>query len=81
LRCTGLHNVALCTELRTVETAGKLALVLRRIARNCTRKRPARSHRRYAIRAGHCRLEPLPTTPTTTHHPTAPPDSRGCCCG
>ena len=57
LRCAGLHNVALCTELRTVETAEKRALVLHRIAHNCTRKRPARSHRRYrwryAIRAGH----------------------------
>ena len=84
LRCTGLHNVALCTELRTVETAGNRALVLHRIAHNCTRWRPARSHRRYrwryAIRAGHCRLGPLPITPTTPHHPTAPPYSRGCCC-
>jgi hypothetical protein len=67
LRCTGLHNVALCTELRTVETAGKRALVLHRIAPNCTRWRPARSHRRYAIRAGH-RLGPLPVTPSTPQH-------------
>jgi hypothetical protein len=40
LRCAGLHNAALCTELRAAETAGKRALILHRIAHNCTRKRP-----------------------------------------
>ena len=50
LRCAGLHNVALCTELCTVETAGKRALILHRIAHICTRWRPARSRWRYAIR-------------------------------
>jgi hypothetical protein len=60
LRCTGLHNVARCTELRIVETARKCDLVLHRIAHNCTRWRPARSHRRYAIRTSHRHLGPLP---------------------
>ena len=72
LRCTGLHNVARCTELRTVETARKRDLVLHRIAPNCTRKRPARSHRRYAFRTDHLCLGPLPLV--VPHH-NPPPHS------